>query len=192
MDIWTYKIFCGVGMAFLPVWLLAVVGGITLTARLARRPDQRLQTKRILNGLLIVVVGYFLLFGSVALIHKLAVARRFASLLKRPPDALVISSQGNAVTLSDPAAVTELLRMIDQGQSVRGHHSHPINEIQLSFPHAGYTYALGRDSQRDGEFWLRWVAYPGSGAPRDLAPVRQFRSEELRRWWVTSGRVGGG
>ena len=139
-----------------------------------------------------MVVAYFVLFGLAALTQKLAVAHRFNTLVKRPPDALVISSQGNSVTLSDPVAVTELLRMIDRGESVSAHHSHPVNEIHLSFPRVGYTYALGRDSQRDGEFWLKWVAYPGSGAPRDLAPVRQFRSEELRRWWVTPGRVGGG
>ena len=191
MDIWANKIFCGVGMAFLPVWVLAVITAI-LTVRWKSRPEQRPRTKRIAIGLTAVLVAYFVLFALAALTQKLAVAHRFASLVKRPPDALVISSQGNSVTLSDPAAVTELLRMIDQGQSVWGHHSHPIKEIHLSFPHVGYTYALGRNSQRDGEFWLTWVAYPGSGAPRDLAPVRQFRSEELRLWWVTSGRVGGG
>jgi hypothetical protein len=192
VDIWTYKIFCGVGQAFLPVWLLGVVGGIILTARLARRPDQRHQTKRILNGLLFGVVGYFLLLGSASLIHKLAVAHRFESLVERPPDAVVIGSGGGAVTLSDPAAVTELLRTIDRGQRVSAHHSHPVHEIHLSFTHIGYTYALGRDSQRDGEFWLEWVAYPGSGPPRDLGLVRRFRSEELGHWLETSGRVGGG
>jgi hypothetical protein len=70
---------------------------------------------------------------------------------------------------------------------VSAHHSHPVEKIHLSFPHVGYTYALGRDSERDGEYWLEWVAYPGSGPPRDLGMVRHFRSQELSRWLETSG-----
>ena len=191
MDIWTHNLSTALGMGFIPAWLLIIVAGI-LSVRSKSRPEHRPRTKRIATGLTALVVAYFALLVLAALSQKLAVGHRFHSLVTRPPDALPISSPSNSVTLSDTAAVTELLRMIDKGDSVWAHHSYPIKEIHLSFPQIGYTYALGRDSERDSEFWLKWVAYPGSGAPRDLAPVRQFRSEELRRWLETSGHVGGG
>jgi hypothetical protein len=89
--------------------------------------------------------------------------------------------------ITDQSSIAEFLTLLQTASRVPAHHSHPVDEFDVSFDWNGkqYRYRLGRDSERFEEVWVRTLDETGAGgAPREIGRVRSDRFIQLAEMWL--------
>jgi hypothetical protein len=172
METFLSKLLTALAWLFLPMWLTIVVGGIVLGIRESRGLIDRNRAKAIGARIAIIFVCYyFMIVGSSLLLGHLN-ARAWESMLAQHPTRLILTAPdgGQSIEINDRNAIDQLLTIVVKTKHVWAHHSHDIPEVTLNFPEFSRTGSLGRDSEKQHEFW---------------GPLGQFQSEELERWLQT-------
>ncbi len=182
MDIAFAKAFHFLAGLFMPLFITAVatffVCAFLIQRGVLNRPRQK-ALARIVAG---IAVPFVLACICCAFLQTHFAKSRLRSLATQGADSILIRHGSKQVEIKDPAVITNLFSIICRGHGVSGHHSHPVDKMEVFVPRIGYTYSLGKDSDVRDEFWLDWVAYPGSDPDIDIGNIRQFRSSELTNW----------
>jgi hypothetical protein len=107
-----------------------------------------------------------------------------STLAETPPASVEFSFDGNTLTVTHPAEISEFLRFLVETEVVPRHHSHPEDEIAFQTQGSSTTYILGRDSQAGDEYWLELRAgtYP-------VRTIKLLHSEALTMWLIQKGLI---
>ena len=182
MDIFFAEVTQILGRLFIFFWM-AVAAGIGAYVLLHQYGNANKARTKKLTVIFVSVVGVY--FSSVLISHVLLnyyANKRLQTFAQQHISSLIVYYKGKKIEIRDPRAIDGLLSIICSARKVSAHHSHPVEKINLFFPKAGYTYSLGKDSDRVDEFWLEWLSYRGSEPYASIMVVKQFNSRELRDW----------
>jgi hypothetical protein len=92
----------------------------------------------------------------------------------------LVLSRGNMISrVTDRAEISRFLTVLQTVQGAMAHHSHPTGECEAAFEFEGrrYRYRLGRDSERQDEYWVFRVGDAGTG--NQELEIGRVRSAEL-------------
>lgn len=180
MDILLTEVTRVIAYLSIPMWAAAAIGIGIATLLIRFRIVKKAWQKR-LPVILVAAIGVYVLVFLVsgALLSRFS-NKRLDAFRHQRIHPLLLQFADREIQIQDPKVVDDLLSIICEAQTVSAHQSHPADEIILSFPKAGYTYSLGKDSTGTDEFWLTWLSYPGSDpAIVSITVVKQFRSRAL-------------
>lgn len=95
---------------------------------------------------------------------------------------MALSWEGGQITITNQAAISNLVSLIQTVKRGAAHHSHPLSYHDITFEFNGqrFHYRLGQDSQRADEYWVFRAATLGNQAKPDLE-IGRIHSHDLTR-----------
>lgn len=100
-----------------------------------------------------------------------------------PPASIVAAtSDGRTCAIVDPAVISEMIYIFNNSDNIERHHSYSVPMMTIRTPDAGITLRLGRDSHKEGEYWVEAIQWPGVAPDAPPLTVRQFKSAAVKDW----------
>ncbi len=160
------------------ILLIVCIGFIsTLLIIFSVKMSSRDRFSKVLKGLVIGSIVFVLLQSFV--ISRILLYSFYNQLKNKA--SIDLRYTGNVITINSRGELTTFLNIIKRSERISAHHSHPINEIQLTLPDDESVYTISRDSSNENEYWL--VVQTG-GVERILL---QFKTSELNKWLDRNG-----
>lgn len=140
-------------VAFLACVLVSAVGAV-----LRGRPGLKAVPAKLFIP---VVAAIIFLTGGMAIrgwdVRRLRT--EFQSLDPALVSSIRLEQHSRSLTLTNSIKISKLLGMAQRLMPVPAHHSFPLPPLTISFQlgQGRYQYEIGRDSQRETEFWVHWL-----------------------------------
>ncbi len=160
-------LLCIVCVGFISTLIIVVTGKRSSSDRFAK----------VLKGLVIGSIAFVFLYSFLT--TRIYLHCFYSNLESRP--SMALNYAGSTTTVKSSEEIQAFINVLKGSKRISPHHSHPVNEIQLTLPEDDNIYKLGKDSSVTDEYWLNIQnGHVGS-------TMLQFKSIALKEWLRRNG-----